>query len=91
MTKSYLDITGQIGPLYPSNPPEWPMYAFNTPAYDVWNAIANVLFERGWTVLEIKGWLQSKSARWAMDGSLGEALVEAARNYAATIPDSGKL
>lgn len=81
-----LDITGKIGPLYDTaSGAEWPMYSYDTPAYTVWNAVANELHRKGWSEEEIKEWLQSKLSRWAMDGALGEALIEAATQYAATI------
>ena len=80
------DITGKIGPLFPKmwidNPPKWPMYSFDTPAYEVWNTIGSVLNDRGWTEDQIEEWLRSKLARWAMDGELGILLSEAAKKYA---------
>lgn len=84
-----LDISATIGPLYPihsaDNPPEWPMYSFDRPATILWNEIANRLMERGWSEKRIKEWLQSKDTRWALDGSLGDALRDLARSYADTL------
>jgi uncharacterized membrane protein len=84
-----IDVTGNIGPLYvlhergwSENEAAWPMYSYEHPASIVWNTIANVLHERGWSEAKIKNWLQSKDARWALDGELGDALTNAAEQYA---------
>jgi hypothetical protein len=92
MSNSQVDITGKIGPLcMSSEPPEWPMYSYARPAYILWNAIARGLSERGWSEEQIKGWLQSKFPRWALDQSLGDALEELGAKYAAEqIPESEK-
>jgi hypothetical protein len=80
--KTYIDITDKIGPLWqPPQPREWPMYSYDRPSYMLWNSIANTLHERGWTETEIKQWLQSKSTRWALDGSLGDAIEKLGRDY----------
>lgn len=84
-----IDITAKIGPMFGpvdfGGDPEWPMYSFARPAYIVWNAIANQLYERGWTENEIQEWLQSKAARWALDGDLGTKLEFLGRDFAKTI------
>lgn len=78
------DVTGKIGPLYPQEAePAWPMYSFDVPSRSVWCAIAQEMRSAGWRESRIRDWLQSKEARWALDGELGSALVEAARDYAA--------
>ena len=78
------DCTGFIGPQlqHSVTDVEWPMYSFDRPAFVVWNAIAANLHARGWTDAEIKDWLQSKCARWALDGELTAFLTEAASRYA---------
>jgi hypothetical protein len=85
--KRRIDITDKIGSLYNGTKelPEWPMYSFDRPAYYLWNAIANGLHQRGWTEEQIKDWLQSKSARWALDGSLGESIEQLGAEFAAII------
>ncbi len=86
-----LDITGRIGPLYtPKEPPEWPMYSFDCPAALLWNAIANEFFEAGWNKDQIKEWLQSKNARWALDGALGESVNKIGKDYARKIINEEK-
>lgn len=70
------DLTGLVGSADGSSC--WPMYSFDRPAFTVWNALSRRLFERGWSDAEIRTWLQSKEARWALDGALGDALANAA-------------
>ena len=75
MRSSDTDYTGNIGPsprmaeYRESNPVPWPMYSFETPAFCFWNGVANGFRRAGWTEDEIQGWLQSKLARWEMDGN----------------------
>lgn len=77
-----LDITGKIGPLYASKEaPEWPMYSFERGGYVLWGAIADEMHKAGFSEEKIQEWLQSKCARWAMDGELGEAVREVAAQY----------
>jgi len=76
----HYDCTGHIGPL--GADAEWPMYSFVHPSMIVWNAIAGELHKRHWTDKQIQEWLQSKKARWALDGELGDALVKAAKKFA---------
>jgi hypothetical protein len=76
----FYDCTDLIGP-HDSDKP-WPMYSYERPAYLVWNAIAGALHKRGWTDSQIKDWLQSKQARWALDGELGEAIQDLGDAYA---------
>jgi len=61
-----------------------PMYSFERPAHIVWDTMTRALMARGWTDDEIKTWLQSRDARHALDGSLGDALTRAAKKYAKT-------
>jgi hypothetical protein len=75
-----IDVTDKIGPMAAEI--EWPMFSFVRPTHIVWNTIANVLHERGWSEAKIQDWLQSKEARWALDGALGDALTDAAEQYA---------
>lgn len=86
MKTKHIDITDKIGPLW-RNPeePAWPMYSFNGPSFMLWNAIANGLHARGWSNKQIKDWLQSKGARWALDGSVGDAIEKLGREYAKQI------
>lgn len=63
---------------------EVPMYSFERPAHIVWDTMSRALMARGWTDDEIKTWLQSKDARHALDGALGDALTRAAKRYAKT-------
>jgi predicted transcriptional regulator len=60
---------------------EWPMYSFETPSFMLWNAIASEMNAKGWTDEEIKEWLQSKAARWACDGELGEAIIKLGKKF----------
>lgn len=85
MADSY-DITGKIGELYhintPDDPAEWPMYSFSRPSSILWNAIGERLTAKGWSEVQIREWLQSKDTRWALDGSLGDAIVKLGQDYA---------
>lgn len=80
------DISGRIGALYPlhksGEEPEIPMYSYETPAWKLWNAIGETLHEAGWSDEKIFEWLRSKSTRYALDGSLGDAIEEIGRDYA---------
>ncbi|HYT44021.1 MAG TPA: hypothetical protein VEP90_16905 [Methylomirabilota bacterium] len=81
-----MDITGKIGPLWTiKSGSDWPMYSYERPAYIVWNAIANELHDLGWTDIQIKDWLQSKSPRWELDGQLGDILTRVVKKYAKVI------
>lgn len=71
------DLSHLIGPYHGQRP--WPMYSFERAATMVWNALGQRLYERGWTDAEIRTWLQSQDARWALDFDLGDALTAAAR------------
>ena len=63
------DITDKIGDLNPTTEtPEWPMYSYSRPAYIFWNGVAKGLMEAGLNQEEIQRWLQSKLARWELDG-----------------------
>jgi hypothetical protein len=84
--QEHYDITGKIGPLWRNREePEWPMYSYERPAWMLWQAIAGVLNKRGWTEEEIQTWLQSKGARWALDGDLGEQIERLGREYALSL------
>jgi hypothetical protein len=87
---TYVDITDRICQLtkevrHDNDQGLRPMYSFNSPAHMLWNSIANGLVARGWTEEQVFDWLQSKSARWALDGDLGEAVIELGMKYAANI------
>lgn len=86
---SIIDITARIGEFLPiqtmDNPPDWPMYSFDRPSRILWNALANGLAERGWTEDQIRKWLQSKSARYALDSDLGDALRDLGHAYASKV------
>jgi hypothetical protein len=60
----------------------WPMYSYSRPGYMVWNAIGQHMADRGYTVEQIKKWMQSKNPRHDLDGGLGDALVAAATQWA---------
>lgn len=80
------DLSGHIGPMYkPNEEPAWPMYSFDRPAHVLWNAIGKQLHKQGWTDTQIKDWLQSKSTRWALDGTLGTLIEELGTEYAKTM------
>ena len=79
------DCTGLIGQLGEDAMCEWPMSSFDAPAYTVWNAIAATFNRAGWSDHQIRDWLQSKQARWAMDMDLGEVLRAAGEAYARKI------
>ncbi len=77
------DITGRIGPQFrPQDEPEWPMNSYERPAYMLWNAIASELHAAKWPEARIRDWLQSKQARWALDGDLGNRIRKAGRAHA---------
>jgi hypothetical protein len=76
------DCTGEIGQLGEDGMCAWPMYSYDAPAYTVWNAIAATFNRAGWSDDQIRDWLQSKHARWAMDGELGAVLRAAGEAYA---------
>lgn len=82
--KGEFDLSGHVGPMWPeiSADAQWPMYSFDRPATILWNAIGARLNEAGWSDARIKDWLQSKSTRWALDGSLGDAIADLGRKYA---------
>jgi len=65
------DITCKIGPLFEHKESEIPMYSYDRPAYLFWNGVAKGLKKSGATNKEIQWWLQSKCARWMLDG-MGE-------------------
>jgi hypothetical protein len=79
------DCTGLIGQLGEDAMCEWPMSSFDAPAYTVWNAIAATFNRAGWSDDQIRDWLQSKQARWAMDMDLGDVLRAAGEAYARKI------
>jgi hypothetical protein len=60
----------------------WPMYSYSRPAYMVWNAIGQVMVDNGYSEAEIKEWMQSRNPRFSLDGTLGEAIQEAASAWA---------
>jgi hypothetical protein len=91
-TNGFLDISVEIGPLWGEQLLGRPhqMYSYERPASELWCAIANELYQRGWTKKEIFDWLKSKEPRWALDGTLGTKLRELAVEYAKTIDDGGE-
>lgn len=70
--EQHLDITGEIGPLFVGKAPRTPMYSYRFPSDYFWNGIANGLKKKGFTKKEIRDWLQSKMARWTIDGHAGK-------------------
>jgi len=59
----------------------WYMYSYERPADMVWNAIGQKMADMGFTVEQIKFWMQSKDPRHALDGSLGDLLKEVATDW----------
>lgn len=82
--KDHYDLTAHIGPMCPelTEVAQWPMYSFDRPSTMLWNAIATKLHAGGWTDEQIKVWLQSKSTRWALDGTLGDRIAKLGDEYA---------
>lgn len=80
-----LSITDRIGPLYPikaqDRKEDCGMFSFDRPSYIVWNAVAETMHKLGHSEAEIKDWLQSKAARWAADGELGQMLATTAAAF----------
>lgn len=76
------DCTLYIGQLH-TEECAWPMYSYDRPSSILWNGIAEALYKRGWSDKQIRHWLQSKEPRWALDGSLGEAIEKLASDFAA--------
>lgn len=74
------DISHKLGSLESDKPIK--MYSYERPAYTLWNSIYAALRERGWTDKQAVDWLQSKEARWALDGELGEAIIALGEGYA---------
>ncbi len=76
------DITGTVcsmhsTPKYPEvykDRERWEMFSFDRPSYVLWNAVGKELFKNGWTMEEIRCFLQSKYPRWELDGSLAEKI-----------------
>ena len=62
-----------------------PMYSFDRPAYNFWNGVANGLQERGWTVPEIKVYLQSKYPRKEFDAIWDSKLEDVGKLYARSV------
>lgn len=70
------DLLAKIGPLQPKHVnADWTMYSFNTPSNLFWLGMIRGLAKQGWSEIEIQLWLQSKSARWLLDG-MGQDIVE---------------
>ncbi len=65
------DFSGRMGPKLSlhsaSNPPEWPMYSYERPAWLYFNGVANALRAQGWNDEQIKERLASKDMRWMLD------------------------
>jgi hypothetical protein len=78
------DLTGHVGPLMPElqGAAQWPMYSFDRPSLTLWNAIGKRLHEGGWPDEKIREWLQSRQTRWALDGTLGDAIETLGTEYA---------
>jgi len=65
-----------------NDPNVWKMYSYERPASMVWNIIGQVMTNKGYPEEEIKAWFQSKSPRWALDGSLGDVLENVVKEWA---------
>jgi hypothetical protein len=80
--KTYRDITVDIGQ-YGNGAHEIPIYSYERPAYILWQAVFEGLIESGKTEAQAIEWLQSKSARWALDTDLGNDLRALGRAFGA--------
>lgn len=72
------DITADIGPMYgpvAGTAPKYPMYSYERAAYKLWQAVFEGLIAAGYSEAKAIEWLQSKSARWALDCELGDKLT----------------
>ena len=77
--KCLQDSTADIGPRYAGPDPTIPMYSFARPATILWQGVYDAMRADGCTHEQAIGWLQSKGARWALDGALGDRLQELGR------------
>jgi len=59
-------------------PDSTPMYSYERPASMFWSAFMNGLMAGGFSEQEARDWLTSKSARYALDGDLGDAISDMA-------------
>lgn len=86
------DLSLKVGPLDRiGRTRKWPMYSYERPADIVWGALIQVLYEeKGWSQRHIRWWLTSRHCRWALDGSLGDGLTEAARAFARNLENPYK-
>lgn len=60
----------------------WKMFSYERPACVVWNVIGQHMADKGYTVEQIKDWMQSKNPRWALDGDLGDVLRKTVKEWA---------
>lgn len=72
--KEHRDITGDIGNLYANSSPSVPMYSFSRPAYLFWQGVYAQMIDKGYTHDAAIEFLQSKNARWMLDG-FGQELI----------------
>ena len=72
------DITAEIGPMFNElqKAPALPMYSYERPAYQLWQAVFEGLRVGGMSEEQAIDWLQSKNPRWVLDGSLGAILSQ---------------
>lgn len=77
------DISLTIGPLFPlftkDSPAEFPMFSYERAAYTFWQGVFNGLLENGLSEAQAFEWLQSKDARYLLDGPTAGALCEFGR------------
>lgn len=57
-------------------------YSYDRPAYIFWNAFVNGLIASGLTEAEAIEWVQSKKARWMLDGELSDVIEGIAYEWA---------
>ena len=72
------DITAEIGPMFNElqKAPALPMYSYERPAYQLWQAVFEGLRVGGMSEEQAIEWLQSKNPRWALDGPLGTQIID---------------
>lgn len=71
-SRTQRDISADLGNLDSGRP--IPMYSYERPAYIIWQGVYDGLRYKGLSHAKAVEWLQSKAPRWALDGSLGDAI-----------------
>lgn len=71
--KEQRDISADLGQLDSGR--TIPMYSYERAAWMLWQAVYDGLLSNGHTHKSAVEWLQSKNARWALDGELGQKIA----------------